>query len=145
MMLHYTIPLDPRTKKNHQRIAGSGKRCPVCKRYLRQYVLQSRQHDEYKVKARPFLVPKPSEPISTPVQVTYLFYMKTRRIVDKSGLMQAADDLLVECGILEDDNSRILVSHDGTRVLYDKENPRTEIYISEMEEINGDTKNVHGG
>jgi hypothetical protein len=71
--------------------------------------------------------------------------MKTHRIVDKSGLMQAADDLLVECGILEDDNSRILVSHDGTRVLYDKENPRTEIYISEMEEINGDTKNVHGG
>ena len=145
MMLHYTIPLDPRTKKNHQRIAGSGKRCPVCKRYLRQYVLQSRQHDEYKIKARPFLAPRPEEPISAPVHVTYMFYMKTHRIVDKSGLMQAADDLLVECGILEDDNSRILVSHDGTRVLYDKEHPRTEIYITEMEENNGDAKNVHCG
>lgn len=138
MMLHYTIPLDPRTKKNHQRIAGSGQRCPACRRYLRQYVLQSKQHDAYKAKAGRFLHPKPDEPISCPVQVKYLFYMQTRRIVDKSGLMQAADDLLVESGILEDDNSRILVSHDGTRVLYDKENPRTEIYITEMEEENGE-------
>lgn len=143
MMLHYTIPLDPRTKKNHQRIAGTGKRCPVCKRYLRQYVLQSRVHDEYKRKAIRFLAGQLEEPISAPVQVTYLFYMKTHRIVDKSGLMQAADDLLVEAGILADDNSRILVSHDGTRVLYDKENPRTEIYITEMEDPNGDTKDVH--
>lgn len=129
-IMKYTIPLEPRTKKNHLRIAGSGRKCPTCKRYLRQYVLQSRQHDEYKKKAIPFLKPLPGEPISTPVQVTYLFYMKTRRIVDKSGLMQAADDMLVEAGVLEDDNSRILVSHDGTRVLYDKENPRTEITIT---------------
>ena len=132
MMLHYTIPLDPRTKKNHQRIAGTGPRCPTCKRFLRQYILQSRQHDDYKAKARWYLAPRPEEPINIPVQVTYLFYMKTKRVVDKSGLMQAADDLLVECGILEDDNSRILVSHDGTRVLYDKDNPRTEITITSL-------------
>lgn len=145
MMLHYTIPLDPRTKKNHQRIAGTGPKCPACKRFLRLYILQSRAHDDYKALARPFLTPRPEEPIATPVQVTYLFYMKTRRIVDKSGLMQAADDLLVECGILEDDNSRILVSHDGTRVLYDKNNPRTEITITPMEVVNGNTEDVHSG
>ena len=127
--LHYIIPLEPRTKKNHQRIAGSGAKCPTCRRYLRQYVLQSRAHDDYKKKAMPYLVPKPSEPITEQVEVTYLFFMKTRRIVDKSGLMQAADDMLVEAGILDDDNSRILVSHDGTRVLYDKDNPRTEVTI----------------
>jgi Holliday junction resolvase RusA-like endonuclease len=78
----------------------------------------------------PYLTPRPEEPISFPVQVTYLFYMKTKRVVDKSNLTAAADDMLVEAGILEDDNSRILVSHDGTRVLYDKDNPRTEITIT---------------
>nr|DAZ39251.1 MAG TPA: Cytosine specific methyltransferase [Caudoviricetes sp.] len=33
-----------------------------------------------------------------------------------------------------DDNSRIVAGHDGTRVLYDPKNPRTEIYITKMEE-----------
>ena len=45
-------------------------------------------------------------------------------------LLAAVDDLLVEAGIIADDNSKIVVSHDGSRVLYDKENPRTEITIT---------------
>ncbi len=146
MELHYTIPLDPRTKKNHLRIAGSGARCPACRRYLRQYVLQSRAHDTYKQQALPYLAPRPADPISTPVHVRYLFYKKTHGIVDKSGLSQAADDLLVAAGILDDDNSRILVSHDGTRVLYDKENPRTEIWIrdyNEQEDSYGNREDIH--
>ena len=134
MELHYKIPLEPRTKKNHLRIASSGAKCPTCHRYLRQYVLQSKAHDAYKQQAKVFLYPKPKSPIGTPVEITYKFYMKTHRVVDKSGLMQAADDLLVEAGILADDNSRILVSHDGTRVLYDKDHPRTEITIRALEE-----------
>lgn len=32
-----------------------------------------------------------------------------------------------------DDNSQIIVSHDGSRVLYDKDNPRTEVTISPYE------------
>lgn len=129
-ILQYVIPIEPRTKKNHLRIAGSGAKCKACGRYLRQYILQSKAHDDYKKQAMRYLNPRPENPISFPVQVTYLFYMKTRRVVDKSNLTAAADDMLVEAGILEDDNSRILVSHDGTRVLYDKDNPRTEITIT---------------
>ena len=60
--------------------------------------------------------------------------MKTRRKVDKLNLCAAADDLWVEAGILKDDNSSIVNNHDGTRVRYDKENPRTEIYIYTCEE-----------
>ena len=41
--------------------------------------------------------------------------------------------MLVEAGVLEDDHSGIIVSHDGSRVLYDKEDPRTEIVIRTME------------
>lgn len=91
-------------------------------------------HTEYIIKAYPYLMPKPPEPIDTPVRVQYLFYMATRRKVDSLNLCAAADDLLVEAGILADDDSNIIKSHDGTRVLYDKQNPRTEIYIHTYEE-----------
>lgn len=135
ILLHsYIIPLDPRTKKNSQMIAGSGQRCPYCGKPKKQFIRQGKANTEYTIKAYPYLLPKPTQPIDTPVHVQYLFYMATRRKVDKLNLCAAADDLLVEAGILKDDNSGIVKSHDGTRVLYDKQNPRTEIYIHTFEE-----------
>ena len=41
-------------------------------------------------------------------------------------------DTLVAAKILADDNNTIIASVDGSRVLYDKANPRTEIFIEEM-------------
>jgi hypothetical protein len=38
----------------------------------------------------------------------------------------------VDCGILKDDNYKIIHSVDGSRVLYDKNNPRTEILIEKI-------------
>ena len=60
-----------------------------------------------------------------------LFYMKTRRKVDLTNLLEAADDVLVKYHVLADDNSQIVAGHDGSRVLYDKSNPRIEIDITE--------------
>lgn len=134
MTLRYTIPLDPRTKKNHQMIAGTGGYCPYCGKPKKQFIRQSSAHTEYVTKAFPFLAPKPDAPIDTPVQVSYRFYMHTRRKVDLLNLQAAADDLLVFAGILADDNAGIIKSHDGSRVLYDKQNPRTEIIITDYEE-----------
>lgn len=134
MELRYTIPLDPRTKKNSQMIAGAGSKCPYCGKFQRQFIRQGSANTQYTVKAYAYLNPKPKEPIGTPVQVRYLFYMATHRKVDALNLQAAADDLLVEAGILADDNSGIVKSHDGTRVLYDKQNPRTEITITEYKE-----------
>jgi Holliday junction resolvase RusA-like endonuclease len=134
LICSYTIPLDPRTKKNHQMIAGSGQRCPYCGKHKKQFIRQGKAHSEYIINAYPYLMPKPVAPISAPVRVQYLFYMGTRRKVDSLNLCAAADDLLVEAGVLEDDNSAIIKNHDGTRVLYDKQNPRTEIYIHTFEE-----------
>lgn len=133
LLQSYTIPLDPRTKKNHQMIAGSGPRCPYCGKYKKIFIRQGKPAQEYNAQAYHYLRPKPTAPISTPVHITYLFYMKTRRKVDSLNLCAAADDLLVGAGILQDDNSSIVIHHDGTRVLYDKENPRTEIYIYQLE------------
>lgn len=128
--LRYVIRGEPRTKKNHQEIAGSGKRCPTCGKFERQWVRQGRAHQAYRNLALPQLVPCPRRPVDQPVHIKCLFYMATRRRVDGLNLEEAVDDLLVEAGILADDNSRIVISHDGSRVLYDKDNPRTEITIS---------------
>ena len=44
------------------------------------------------------------------------------------------DDILVYYGILKDDNFMIVAGHDGSRVKVDRVNPRTEIFITRMEE-----------
>ena len=132
--IRYTIKGDPRTKKNSQMIAGSGKRCPVCRKFEKQWVRQGRAHDAFAEAALWQLRPVPPRPIECPVHCRYLFYMKTRRVVDGLNLQAAIDDLLVEAGILKDDNSRIVVSHDGSRVFYDPVNPRVEITITKADE-----------
>ena len=37
---------------------------------------------------------------------------------------------MVTCGLLADDNRDIIAGTDGSRVYYDKENPRTEVEIA---------------
>lgn len=130
--IKYTIQGDPRTKKNSLMIAGKGRRCPACGKLEKQWVRQSKAHDAFAEAAKWQLRPVPTEPISSLVNVRYLFYMKTRRIVDGLNLLATIDDLLVSAGILADDNSRIVAGHDGSRVLYDPVNPRVEITITKL-------------
>lgn len=119
-----TIPLPPITKKNSQRIVRCGS-------YSR--IMPSKQYERYEKDAGHFLRRiAPTEPINEPVEVTAVFYMPTRRRVDLTNLLEALDDVLVKYGLLEDDNCRIIASHDGSRVEYDKDNPRTEITIKKM-------------
>lgn len=72
---------------------------------------------------------KPKEPIDVPVEVRCLFYRDSRRTVDLTNLEEAIDDILVHARILKDDNCKILVSHDGSRVVLGSDEPRTEIEI----------------
>lgn len=144
----YTIPLDPRTKKNHQTIAGKGPRCPKCGKRQKQYIRQGHANTEYSAKAARFLVPKPSKPFCGEIHIVYHLYMQTRRRVDDLNLYAALDDILVSEGIIRDDSIKYIRCRDGSRVLYDKENPRAEIYIYDYEE-EGERgterdENVHG-
>jgi Holliday junction resolvase RusA-like endonuclease len=72
--------------------------------------------------------------IDYPVNVKCLFFMKTRRKVDLTNLLEAVDDVLVYYGIVVDDNYKVIAGHDGSRVMVDKDNPRTEIYITALED-----------
>lgn len=123
----YTINMAPVTKKNSQQIM-------VNKATGKRFIGQSKQYREYEEAAGYFLRPKPAQPISYPVEVRSLFYMPTRRRVDKANLEAAVHDILVKYGILADDNRNIIASTDGSRVYYDKERPRVEITITPLEE-----------
>lgn len=133
LLQQYLIPLDPRTKKNHQMIAGTGARCPVCGKPRKQFIRQGKPNTEYAFRAAQYLQPKPASPITGKVKVVYRLYMKTRRKVDDLNLYAALDDILVTNRILADDNIGVIRSRDGSGVFYDKENPRAEIYIYEHE------------
>jgi len=116
---------DPRTKKNSQVVVG-------------HRVIPSQAYRDYRKEVWPSLVRAKTDlhisaPISTPVNVKCLYYMRTRRKCDLTNLLEATDDILVDGGILKDDNHGIVQSHDGSRVLYDKENPRCEIWITDGE------------
>lgn len=120
-MLKFTIPLAPVTKKNSQRIV-------INRKTGRPMIMPSKQYKDYEREAALF-IPR-GVYIDKPVNVKCLFYMPTRRKCDLTNLLEAIDDILVKAGLLADDNYTIIASHDGSRVYYDKDNPRTEVIIT---------------
>ena len=127
MTYRYLIPGNPVSKKNSQRIATN-------KKTGKPFILQSKNYNDFETAAAYFLQPKPKKPIDYPVTVRCIFYMQTRRKVDKSNLEAAIHDILTKYDIIDDDNRDIVASTDGSRVYYDKENPRVEIEISPLNE-----------
>ena len=120
--MKFCIPIEPVTKKNSQQIAYT--------KTGRPFVVPSAIFKRYQ-KAAARYVPA-GETLKGPVQVTGIFYRKTCRTVDLTNLLEALDDLLVECGLLADDSWKVIASHDGSRVRFDKDNPRTEVTIRDF-------------
>lgn len=123
-MIKFTIHLEPRTKKNHQRIAMKGGR---------PFILPSPQYAQYERDCGLFIKHR-GENINYPVNIRCLFYMRTRRKCDLTNLLEAIDDILTHYGVIADDNYCIVQSHDGSRVFVDKDDPRTEVIIEEVRE-----------
>lgn len=119
-VLKIVIPIQPVTKKNHGRIIRlkNGKRL----------MLPSEQYVKYEKGCEPY-IPKLENPIDYPIILKCTYYMGHRRKTDLTNLLQATCDILVKYGVLEDDNYLIVSSFDGSRVIYDKENPKCEIEI----------------
>ena len=137
--LKYVVYGDPRTKKNSQTIAGSGPRCRECGKFQKQWIRQGKANDKWAELAGRQLRPKPRRPIDFPVNIRYRFftkidYINSKAKIDGSNLVEAMNDILVDQGIILDDNIRIVAGTDGTRVYHDKDNPRVEICITRMPE-----------
>lgn len=120
-----TLYGDPRTKKNSARILRTRSGAP--------FVAPSKAYGDYETDCLR-QIKKPRSPISARVNVRCVYYMKTARRVDLANLIEATTDILVKARVLEDDHCRIVAGHDGSRVEYDKENPRAEITITALED-----------
>ena len=118
------IPIEPVTKKNHSQVVMIKGR-PI--------VLPSKPYQEYEKKCKEYIPVLREPPINYPINLECHFYKGTHRKCDITNLLQAVCDILVKYGLIEDDNYSIVASIDGTQVFYDKENPRTEIYITKKE------------
>ncbi len=118
----FTIPLSPVTKKKSQQIfkKASG----------RPFITPSKAYKQYEEAAGYYI--RRTETIDYLVNVKMLFYMPTHRRVDLVNLQEAILDVLVKQGVLSDDNSNIVATMDGSAVLYDKVNPRTEVIINKI-------------
>lgn len=127
MQTEITIPGRPITKKNSQQITynrHTGKRG----------LIQSQQYRDYETEClwilKSYRGPRFKD---SKLHVRCQYYMPNRRSwPDLMGLYQATADIIEKAGII--DNDRNIVSMDGSRIMgIDKENPRVEIFIEEME------------
>lgn len=126
--MHLTLYGNPVTKKNSQRILYKftklGRKTP--------FIAPSKAYVDYETDCLR-QIKRPHSPISARLNVRCVYYMKTARRVDLANLIEATTDILVKAQVLEDDNSKIVAAHDGSRVKLDRKNPRAEIWIEEME------------
>lgn len=120
-----TLPFAPRTKKNHSRVVMRGKYPKVLP--SEQYVALEKVCCWY-IKAH---YNWQSEPIDTPINLECHFYKDVDRKGDLVGYLQAIQDILVKAGVIKDDNHKIVVSTDGSRVHLDRANARIEVIINE--------------
>lgn len=68
------------------------------------------------------------EQLVSPVTILYFFYRSSKRKFDYSNVIESIQDLLVDIGLLSDDNADMLKSIPvGHEV--DRQNPRAEIKI----------------
>lgn len=118
--IRFIIPVAPITKKNHGEIV-------VNKNTGKRMFVPSKQYRSYSKDAGWFI---PKLHIGVPVNVRAIYYKKDRRKADLANLHQALLDIMKDNGAIEDDNYTIVASMDGSRVMYDRENPRTEVEIT---------------
>lgn len=130
--MRLTLYGNPVTKKNSQRILYKftkfGRKTT--------FIAPSKAYVDYETDCIR-QIKRPHSPISARVNVRCVYYMKTASRVDLANLIEATTDILVKARVLEDDNSKIVAAHDGSRVELDRKNPRVEIEIEEMEDENG--------
>lgn len=125
--MRLTLYGDPRSKKNSQRLVNVGGRL---------IPLTSKAYADYRGDCLRQMTGAARMGIDTAVNLCCVYYMQTHRRVDLVNLLEATCDILADAGVIQDDNCSIVASHDGSRVEYDKNNPRVEITIT----AKGETK-----
>lgn len=127
--IKFTIPVHPVTKKNSQQIITNPKTG-------RPFLIPSKQFREFEKECAPYFreVKKQTGPVNFPINSECVFYVSKHLKYDLTNLLEAVDDAMVTSGLLIDDNRDIIAAHDGSRVYFDKQNPRIEIELTELKD-----------
>lgn len=129
--MRFFIGVVPRSKKNSQQIMNN-------RRTGRPFIMPSAAYKAYQKAAVAMIPAAARKGLDAPVNVRAVFRMPTRRACDLVNMLEALDDVLVDAGVLADDNCRVIAGHDGSRVVYDRDRPGTEVTITRMEKPNED-------
>ena len=130
LVLSFTIPVKPRTKKNHQQFIRPGQGGRVV-------AIPSKPYKQFEDECLRLIPGQAKLLINYPVNIKAVYYVDTRRKVDKTNLESALMDVLTKAGVLADDsavNPEIVVTTDGSRVKIDRKNPRIEVEITKYAE-----------
>lgn len=123
MSLKFTIPIKPRTKKNHGQIIHT--------KTGQHILLPSPQYKEFEKQVIKFIESEFGniEPIDFKCNLKCKIFKDRNYPSDLVGYLQAIQDALVKAGVLKDDNTNIVSTVDGSEVFHDKNNPRIEVEI----------------
>lgn len=132
MLIQFTIPVHPVSKKNSQQIITLKTKYGKS----RNIIIPSKKYKEFEAECMPFLfqVKTQAGVVDFPVNMAVSFYVSKKLKYDLTNLLEAIDDAAVKSGFIADDNRDIIAGHDGSRVFYDKLNPRIEVTITQMED-----------
>lgn len=130
MRIEFTIPVHPVSKKNSQQIITLRTKYGKS----RNIIIPSKKYKEFEAECLPFFtqVKEQAGVVDFPVNMAVSFFVSKKFKYDLTNLLEAIDDAAVKSGFILDDNRDIIAGHDGSRVYYDKYNPRIEITITEI-------------
>lgn len=120
------LPGQPIPKKNNMRILHTPQGRP--------FVAPSKRFEDFQKQAGQAIPENTRIRIDYPCNIECRYFHGDRRRVDLVNLLQATDDILTHYNVLSDDHCKIVAAHDGSRVFYDKDAPRTEITITPLDE-----------
>ena len=117
------IPLKTPSKKNSQQLVFvSGK----------PRIIQSNNYLQFERDCAYFLK-RYAKHIEYPVNLKCTFYVPDKRKRDLTNLLNAIQDVLVKYDVIADDNYKIVVGVDGSRIIYEKGREETIIDIEELD------------
>ena len=123
--IKFTIPGFPKSDRDSLRVIKNGN----------YYKIQpSVAYTKYEKNAK-FFISDMQFKISTPVCVKVNYYTDTNKKTNLADLLCGTCKLLKKYNIVDDCNSDIIKSHDGSSVSYDVKNPRAEVEIIPLEDI----------
>jgi len=125
--MKYIIQGETISKKNSKQIF-------INKRTGKRFITTSKAYKNwYDSAIKQFLFEYPDiQTYHKRVNVYMTFYRKTKRSFDYNNISQGIMDLLVDIGLLEDDDDKHAVPVFDPNVYIDKDNPRCEITIEEI-------------